>query len=161
MCCLLLFHKSSMLHPLTGSGVVRCLSRAHESAAPEMHLAGGHGHTVPQPLPGLVFHHTTWELQLSVCYPENTDSGAFLFVFVLQGVHFMLESCSAAPTHILGHICSCPAALCKMSAHRNVNSYFSRLTLERDEWSTPCQSPSAQIQLRLLHMGSRCPIPHQ
>lgn len=161
MCCLLLFHKTSMLHSVRCSGVVRCLSRVHESAAPEMYLARGHGHTVPQSLPGPIFNHTTWELQLSVCYPENTDAGAFLLVFVLQGVHFMLESCSAAPTHILGCICLCPAVLCKMSAHRNVNSYFSGLTLERDEWSTPCQSPSAEIQLRLLHVGSGCPIPHQ
>lgn len=39
MCSLLLFPKSSMLHPVRGSGLMRCLSWAHESAAPEMHLA--------------------------------------------------------------------------------------------------------------------------
>lgn len=33
--------KSSMLHPVRGSGLMRCLSRAHESAAPEMHLSWG------------------------------------------------------------------------------------------------------------------------
>lgn len=146
-----------MLHPVRGSGVIRWLSREQESAAPEVHLAWGLGvlgtrahcatapsraHIQPHHLATVAVAH-----QLRVCYPENTGAGAFLFVFVLQGEHFMLESCSAAPTHILGRIYSWPAALRKTSAHRNVNSCFSGLILERDEWSTPCQSPSAEMQL--------------
>lgn len=35
--------------------------------------------------------------RLRVCYPENADPGAFFFAFALQGAHFLLESCSAAP----------------------------------------------------------------
>lgn len=76
-------------------------------------------------------------LQLRVCYSENADPGAFLSAFVLQSVYFLLESRSAAPTQIPGHIHSHPAALCKTSTNRNINSYFSGLTPERDKWSIP------------------------
>lgn len=76
-------------------------------------------------------------LQLRVHYSENADPGAFSFAFVLQVIHFLLESRSAGPTQIPGHIHSHHAALCKTSANRNINSYFSGLTPERDKWSIP------------------------
>lgn len=84
-------------------------------------LAPSRAHIQPHNLGAVAVAH-----QLRVSYPENADPGTLFlgFFFVLQGVHFMLESCSAAPTRILGRIRSCPAALCKTSTNRNINSSF-------------------------------------